>query len=42
MHKTSIYMHIMNFKKLFMKLFIKKNENKALTTKISGYLPKTY
>ncbi len=42
MHKTRIYMQIMNFKKLFLKLFIKKNNTKLLQSYISGYLPRTY
>lgn len=42
MHKSRIYMQIMNFKKLFMKLFIRKNDSKMINSRINGYLPKTY
>lgn len=35
-------MQIMNFKKLFMKLFMRRNDSKMINSRISGYLPKTY
>lgn len=39
MHKSSIYTYIYNFKKLFFKLFLKKNNKLLSNTKIY-YLPK--
>lgn len=40
-NKNRIYMQILNFKKLFMKLFFKRVEyNKVLTGKTQLYLPK--
>jgi len=42
MHRSRIYMQIMNFKRLFIKLFLRNNNKDVISSRISGYLPKTY
>ncbi len=42
MNKFRMYMQIFNFKKLFMKLFLKNKDTKMLQQRIIYYLPKTY
>ena len=42
MNREKIYMQIFNFKKLFIKLFLKNNDNKLLKNPMIYYLPKTF